>query len=961
MLKLKHFWHITGISCVRSRSNKAEVAERQYGRGAILILHPIGRVESKAASGFMQEGKMTSKTIAGRSATERGAVRPWLCAVSVLALAVAAMGRPSAADEWTGALSDTWSSTANWDTNTIPTSSTSVFINTQGAGWPVINGSNEYAEVVRIGVSAAGGSLSIYNAGTLTSQSADIGLNDVGSATVSGAGSLWAVATYMELGFAGTGTLTIQNDGVVTSQDGYLSNRAAGSGTVNVTTGASWTNSRELFVGYQGTGVLNVNTGGTVSSVVTTLGFYIASTGTVTVDGSGSALTNSGNLFVGREGTGTLNITNGGVVSNSTGLVGRYAGSSGSVSVDGADSRWDNANNLAVGVEGQGTLSIANGALVTNHRAFIAEGEKSSGSVTVSGSGSTWTNSGDLWVGGAGDGALTIKDGAQVLSEGGIIGRYGTGSGMALVTGANSVWDLGSELLIVGLGGDGQLTVSNGGLVDGRISIGSHGVLNGNGTVGRTFVSAGGVVAPGLSIGTLNISGDIDFSAGSIYEVEANAAGQSDRLDVTGLATLNGGQVRVLAEAGLYAASTSYTILTAAGGLAGSFDSVTSNYAFLNPALTYDANNAYLTLTRNAFGFGSVGATPNQVATGDGADSLGVGNSIYDAVLYLTVPQAQHAFDQLSGEIYASARSAFIEDSRFVRAAALDRLRTAFEGGALSGGDRLAAWGHGFGSWGQTDGDGNAAKLDRATGGIIVGADARASDVWRVGAIAAYSRTDFDADERRSSGESDNYSLGLYGGRQWGALAWRSGGAYTWHDADVSRIIVLPSFSDKATGQFDAATFQVFSELGFGFRAAGVRYEPFGQVAYVNLGSDSLRETGGDAALAIASGSVDTAFTTLGMRAGVDFSLGALSASAKGAIGWRHGFGDITPSSSVRFASGGNAFAIGGVPIAEDVVVVEAGLDFALSPAATLGFSTNGQYGSGVVDQTVRANLDVKF
>jgi len=910
---------------------------------------------------------MKSRSSANRVAFKREGRPAWpkgagLRSVSVLVLAVAAMARPSVADEWTGAFSDVWHSAANWDTNTVPTGSTSVFINTEGAGWPVINGANAYAEVVRIGVSAAGGSLSIYNAGTLTSLSADIGLNDTGSATVSGAGSLWAVATYMELGFVGSGTLTIQSGGAVTSQDGYLSNRAAGSGTVDVTTGGSWTNSRELFVGYQGAGALNVNTGGTVSSVITTLGFYGASTGTVIVDGSGSALSSSGNLFVGREGTGTLTVTNGGVVSNSTGLVGRYAGSRGSVSVDGADSRWDNANNLAVGVEGQGTLSVTNGAAVTNYRGFIAEGENSSGSVTVSGSGSTWTNSGDLWVGGAGDGALTIQDGAQAVSNGGIIGRYGTGSGTALVTGANSVWDLGSELLLVGLGGEGQLTVSNGGLVDGRISIGSYGVLNGNGTVGRTFVSAGGVVAPGLSIGTLNISGDIDFAAGSIYEVEVDAAGQSDRIDATGIATLDGGHVRVLAQAGLYAASTSYTILTAAGGLAGSFDSVSSNFAFLNPSLSYDANAAYLTLTRNAFSFGSVGATPNQIATGAGVDSTGFGNPIYDRVLYLTAPEAQRAFDQLSGEVYASVQSAFVEDSRFVRAAALDRLRRLLDDGApAGGGNALASWGHGFGSWAHTDSDGNAAKLDRVTGGVIAGVDARAFDAWRVGAMAGYSRTDFDVDNRASSGESENYSLGFYGGRQWAALAWRSGAAYTWHDADVSRAVVLPSFSDQTTGRFDAETLQIFSELTYGFRAGGVRYEPFGNLAYVRVDADRLREAGGEAVLVVSSGSMDTGFATLGLRAAADFSLAGLSATAKATIGWRHGFGDTSPSSSMRFAAGGDTFVVGGVPIADNAFVVEAGLDFKLSPFASFGLSTNGQYASGFVDQTVRANLDVQF
>jgi outer membrane autotransporter protein len=52
---------------------------------------------------------------------------------------------------------------------------------------------------------------------------------------------------------------------------------------------------------------------------------------------------------------------------------------------------------------------------------------------------------------------------------------------------------------------------------------------------------------------------------------------------------------------------------------------------------------------------------------------------------------------------------------------------------------------------------------------------------------------------------------------------------------------------------------------------------------------------------------------------------------------------------------------VGGVPIADNAFVVEAGLDFKLSPFASFGLSTNGQYASGFVDQTVRANLDVQF
>jgi hypothetical protein len=67
-----------------------------------------------------------------------------------------------------------------------------------------------------------------------------------------------------------------------------------------------------------------------------------------------------------------------------------------------------------------------------------------------------------------------------------------------------------------------------------------------------------------------------EFQPGSIYQVEANAAEQSDNIIATGSATLSGGTVRVLSENQAYARQTRYTILTAHGGgdLGGSEGSV---------------------------------------------------------------------------------------------------------------------------------------------------------------------------------------------------------------------------------------------------------------------------------------------------------------------------------------------------------------------------------------------------
>src|SRR5690606_28599531 len=107
----------------------------------------------------------------------------------------------------------------------------------------------------------------------------------------------------------------------------------------------------------------------------------------------------------------------------------------------------------------------------------------------------------------------------------------------------------------------------------------------------------------------------------------------------------------------------------------GTFDALTDDYAFLNFALNYDPSNVFLT-SSIATSFCLTDMTVNQCATGDGVFSVGSGD-VFDAVVNLSDAEAPDALDQLSGEIHASAKTGLLEDSRFVREAALSRLDAA--------------------------------------------------------------------------------------------------------------------------------------------------------------------------------------------------------------------------------------------------------------------------------------------
>lgn len=591
--------------------------------------------------------------------------------------------------------------------------------------------------------------------------------------------------------------------------------------------------------------------------------------------------------------------------------------------------------------------------------------------------------------------SLTLDDAATASYAGKISGTgdfQKSGSGDLRLTGDSSAFDgvttVSGGRLSVGVDGLGSL--------GGSISVLNGGLIGGSGTIGTTTIASGGTIAPGNSVGTLTVAGDLTLAPGAIYNTEIAGNGGSDRIAVTGTATIAGSEVAVTAldAKTSYKNGQTYTILTAGNGISGEFARAASQPAFLELDLDHLAKSVDLTIkvknTNPDPGepevpgkpplFGSVAQTRNQIATAGALDTLqqsGTPLALYNRLLMLDADDARSAFDGLSGEIHASAKSALLEDSRFIRDAATKRLRAAFQGVAANGApvmaygedgpelapvatDRFAVWGQAFGSWGSTDGDGNASRLDRSTGGFLAGADGAVGDDWRVGLLTGYSHSTFDADTRGSSGTSDNYHLGLYGGGQWSGLGLRGGVAYTWHDIATQRSIAFTGFSDQLGGDYHAGTFQAFGEAGYRFDTHGASFEPFANLAHVSLRTDGFSEKGGAAALTGGSATSDVTFTTLGLRVSTTFDIGDIKATANGTVGWRHAFGDTTPTVSQAF-TGSEAFTVAGVPVARNAAIIEAGLDFQLSSKAALAISYDGQLGSGSQQHGFNARLGLSF
>jgi len=566
------------------------------------------------------------------------------------------------------------------------------------------------------------------------------------------------------------------------------------------------------------------------------------------------------------------------------------------------------------------------------------------------------------------------------------MGQEITGAGTLTKRGAGRLNLTGTS----GLTGDtfvrgGNLAV-NGILDQSTVDVGANATLSGSGTVGGIAVNGRGIVAPGNSIGTLNVTGNVTFGPGAFYDVEINGTGQSDRIAATGTATLNGGTVRIFADQGQYSLSP-YTILTADGGIAGEFAGTETGgaFAFVTPTLGYEDKAVTLTLVRKVdpqppgpptppeppappapLAFNAVAVSGNQYRVADAVEALGEGNRLFDAVIGASAAGARQAFDALSGEAHASAATTAVADVQRVQGTILSRLRNGAENhsgnGAYASLDprRATLWGEGLGSWGKVRSNGNAAGLDTSTGGFILGAEAAIDETYRIGLAGGFMSTTFDIDGRLSSGSNETVFGSLYGAAKWDALSVRLGALYAGHDVDVNRTIRFPGFSDRASASYDGSTLLAFGEVGYEVGLGQVTLEPFVGASVMRLHLDGFREDGGPAALVGSGRSYELATTTLGLRAETQLDTD-LPITVRGMVGWRHAFGDVSPAALLAFSGGVSGFNVAGIPIDRDALVAEAGLDWQISPDMTLGVSYAGQVGQRAQDHAVKGSFTWRF
>ena len=793
-----------------------------------------------------------------------------------------------------------------------------------------------------------GGSNTFIRTGDLVSEGTALSVDNGASAgglTVF-TGNVQANGAGISVDNGGTGETLVVAEGVVTAVQGdgvSVSNSQLGQ-SLRIDVDTVMAGDNGVSASHTGTGVVTVNTS---ASVIGAGGdgirVYAGAQGTgATV--TASAVTGGQNgIAVNNFGSGdTLVLSTGWVVGNQQDGVAVNNGQDAGDLVIEAMHAIGAANGISALNQGAGLTSITTHGLVQGADAGINASSLTGGDIVIGNFGSI-------------RGDQDLPTSRAVRASGGVITLENAG----VLLGAVELWGDSARLRNADVwnssngeslfsGADDRVTNLAGGLI---FAAGDAFTAETTRWTGLERFDNGGSLwlIDGGAGDTLLTSAASVFQAGSTLGVDFGGVA-SDIFRTEGTLEIQTGSKLALNQVGALTLHHRYVVAEAQQGVTGRFD-FDDVYltAFAGLRDGYTATQAYVEFGQLR-ALAEAGLTPNQKAAAGGADSLPAGNPLKDALLMIASDEvARGAFDQLSGEVHATVRTALVEDSRFPRDAVLDRLADADGLGSI--------WARAFEGGGVSDGNFNAARGDRDGRGMMVGLDRSVGGTATIGAALGVTKTEAEVDRRASRGEVESIHGVVYGGVYLGAWRVSAGLGYAWTVTETKRSIVFPGFQDAVEAKYNGSVLQGFLEAGYRVPVSGGWVEPFASVAAVRAQSDAFVEKGGKAALSGEKIDEEAVISTLGLRFETARSG---SFSVRGMAGWQRNWGDVDPVGRHRF-KGGDVFEVLGAAQSENAAVAQLEARWRLTPRIGFGLGYGGVLGSDGVDHAVTGVFRVAF
>jgi autotransporter-associated beta strand protein len=563
--------------------------------------------------------------------------------------------------------------------------------------------------------------------------------------------------------------------------------------------------------------------------------------------------------------------------------------------------------------------------------------------------GGTAVQGGTLAVTGTLGGNLTIAPGATFVGNGG----YAV-DGNATLTNAGTLIQVNTPLINAGIAGNSGTIVgdvtNNGSFNNNAVVTGAFtnaGLLSGNGVVGSLALLPGSMIAPGNSIGTMRVAGNLTVAPGAVYQAQIgmNAA---DLIQVGGTASLSGGTVVVAPIGARPALGSSFPILTAAGGISGSFSSLTEPTSGLAAGTRFDtrygAGTISLLVTPSSYAnlaAAGLAESSTESRIGGALDAIRLPPgpaldppqaALFDPLYALSAGSISSGLDELAPSIYPDAMIT-ARRAWYLMADAVSRQLAERRGLAADDtADSVPApsgstiWVSGLGGYDSVGAGGGSPGFSAGLGGAAAGIDMPMAGSGRLG-VALGTVEGKTWSQAGGNATSSTGQLVLYGQWQSGMFFAEAQLGMLYQQETVHRS--LPLFGATTQGSTDGLAGGGEVRVGLQQTLGGWLIEPslgFGGLA---LHLNSLTESGGVLAESIGGATLSSAQSTLMVSAQRAFSLSESALmTIKGRVGWSHEFAANSASIAASFADlSGSGFSVNSAPIGRNAALIGVGAD----------------------------------
>jgi outer membrane autotransporter protein len=313
------------------------------------------------------------------------------------------------------------------------------------------------------------------------------------------------------------------------------------------------------------------------------------------------------------------------------------------------------------------------------------------------------------------------------------------------------------------------------------------------------------------------------------------------------------------------------------------------------------------------------------------------------------------------GAVNASTSVARVVGAHMVALASADGQTGVAAGDSLKG---YGLWAQPFGFHADQGEQDEVNGFTANSGGLTVGADAKALEPLTVGIAFSYGHT-WLSDTGDLSGDKtnfDNYQPTLYG--IWQGTPWYVDAqfAYAFDHFDTTRAATVGTISETAKGSFDGHQWSAKLDGGYPIPVSGVVITPSAALAYTGLHQDGYTETGAPTlGLVVAPNDDHLLRSTLAINAAKTLMVdgGTLSPSLR--LGWAHDFHAVAAISVAQFAFGGSSFTTTGATPARNTGIAGASLTFASLHRYSLAAEYDAEFKDDYVGQTGLLTARIDF